>query len=128
MASENAQLLEQRQRQLDRVSELRQFSEEIIESSPAGIAVVDGASRIVTVNGAFADLMGHTREKLKGRALGTLIPLELFPHQGEPPAEVEFVDLHQKQMTPPCCPAPSSKAPPTPARLSSCTTSRSAWR
>ena len=97
LAIENAQLLEQRRRQVDRVSELKQFSDEIIESSPAGIAVVDSADRIVTANGAFAALVGLTRSDLEGRELGDLIPLELLPKQGDPPVEVRFEGLHSSQ-------------------------------
>ncbi len=90
LAIENANLLEQSQRQLDHVSELRQFSEEIIESSPAGIAVVDGANRIVTANRAFASLVGLSPEAVGNRPLGELIPLDMLPGTGEPPAEVLF--------------------------------------
>ena len=97
LAIENAQLLEQRRRQVDRVSELKQFSDEIIESSPAGIAVVDSADRIVTANGAFAALVGLTRSDLEGRELGDLIPLELLPKQGDPPVEVRFEGLRSGQ-------------------------------
>ena len=92
LAIENAQLLEQSRRQLDRVSELKQFSDEIIESSPAGIAVVDSANRIVIANVAFAALVGLTRSDLDGQALDDLIPLQLFPKQGAPPVEVRFED------------------------------------
>ena len=97
LAIENAQLLEQRRRQLVRVSELKQFSDEIIESSPAGIAVVDSADLIVTANGAFAALVGLTRSDLEGRELGDLIPLELLPKQGDPPVEVRFEDSRSGQ-------------------------------
>ncbi len=97
LAIENAQLLEQSRRQLDRVSELKQFSDEIIESSPAGIAVVDSANRIVTANGAFAALVGLTRSGLEGQALDGLIPLQLFPKQGDPPVEVRFEDSHGRE-------------------------------
>ena len=97
LAIENAQLLEQTRRQVDRVSELKQFSDEIIESSPAGIAVVDSADRIVTANGAFAALVGLTRRDLEGRELGDLIPLELLPKQGAPPVEVRFEGLRSGQ-------------------------------
>ncbi len=92
LAIENAQLLEQRQRQLTRVSELKQFSEEIIESSPAGIAVIDGRDRIVTANGAFEALVGLPRNEAAGRGLGDLIPLHLFPRLDDPPVEVRFED------------------------------------
>lgn len=92
LAIENAQLLEQRQRQLNRVSELKQFSEEIIESSPAGIAVIDGTDRIVTANGAFGALVGLARTEVAGRALGDLIPLQLFPKLDDPPVEAPFED------------------------------------
>ncbi len=97
LAIENAQLLEQSRRQLDRVSELKQFSDKIIESSPAGIAVVDSANRIVTANGAFAALVGLTRSDLEGQALDGLIPLQLFPKQGDPPVEVRFEDSHGRE-------------------------------
>ena len=97
LAIENAQLLEQRRRQLDRVSELKRFSDEIIESSPAGIAVVDSANRIVTANGAFAALVGLTRSDLEGQALDDLIPLRLFPKQGDPPVEVRFEDSQGRE-------------------------------
>ena len=90
LAIENAQLLEQRQRQLNRVSELRQFSEEIIESSPAGIAVIDGTNRVVTANGAFGALVGLPRHEVADRALGDLIPLHLLPRQDDPPVEERF--------------------------------------
>ncbi len=92
LAIENAQLLEQRQRQLTRVSELKQFSEEIIESSPAGIAVIDGRDRIVTANGAFEALVGLPRNEAAGRGLGDLIPLHLFPRLADPSVEVRFED------------------------------------
>ena len=97
LAIENAHLLEQRQRQLNQVSELMQFNEEIIESSPAGIAVVDSAKRVVTANGAFAALVGLTRDDLGGRALDDLIPLDLFPRQGDAPIEVRFEDHGQNE-------------------------------
>ena len=92
LAIENAQLLEQRQRQLTRVSELKQFNEEIIESSPAGIAVIDGTDRIVSANGAFAALVGLSRHAVAGRGLGDLIPLHLFPRLDDPPVEARFED------------------------------------
>ncbi len=97
LAIENAQLLEQRRRQLDHVSELKRFSDEIIESSPAGIAVVDSGNRIVTANGAFAALGGLTRGDLEGQALDDLIPLQLFPKQGDPPVEVRFEDSRERE-------------------------------
>ena len=92
LAIENAQLLEQRQRQLTRVSELKQFNEEIIESSPAGIAVIDETDRIVSANGAFAALVGLSRHAAGGRGLGDLIPLHLFPRLDDPPVEARFED------------------------------------
>ena len=97
LAIENAQLLEQRRRQLDRVLDLQRFSEEIIASSPAGIAVVDSANRIVTANTAFADLVALAQSDLEGRALDDLIPPHLFPEQGEPPVEVRFEDSRDRE-------------------------------
>ena len=59
LAIENAQLLDQVQRQLDQVGALQRHSEGILESSPAGIAVLEPDGSIVMANLAFAALAGR---------------------------------------------------------------------
>jgi PAS domain S-box-containing protein len=56
LAIENAKLFVQVQDQLDEVSRLQRFSQSIIESSPAGIAVFDESGTILSANAAFASL------------------------------------------------------------------------
>ena len=77
LAIENAQLLEQMQQRLQQVSELQQFNEEIIESSPAGIAVLDDRDRIVHSNLAFSDLVKRGREAMRHLSISEVLPIEL---------------------------------------------------
>ena len=70
LAIENAQLVGQLQVRLEEVQQLQRYTEGIFESSPAGIAVLDGERRLVSVNAAFARLAGRDRAELIGRGLG----------------------------------------------------------
>ena len=79
LAIENAQLLEQSRRQLREVLELKQFNEEIIESSPAGIAVLDDRQRVLTCNQAFAAIFEETPKALQGSSLTDLLPADQIP-------------------------------------------------
>ena len=92
LAIENAQLLEQMQRQLREVIELKKFNEEIIESSPAGLAVLDGDNRIVAANLAFAALVGEDRSALRRRSLGDVLDVESLPPADGGMVEATFVD------------------------------------
>ena len=94
LAIENAQLLEQMQRQLLEVMELKQFNEEIIESSPAGIVVFDQTNHVVSANLAFAALVGFERSSLKRQLLSTVLPSDMVPSPMDGIVEVSFVD-HQ---------------------------------
>ncbi len=98
LAIENAQLLEQLQRQLTEVLELKQFNEEIIESSPAGIAVLDADDRVVTANLAFAALVGQDREAIRRQALLDLLPLDRLPTPDQGVQAIEMTDYlgHQR--------------------------------
>jgi hypothetical protein len=83
LAIENAQLLDQVQRQLDQVGALQRHSEGILESSPAGIAVLEPDGSIVMANLAFAALAGRLRGELVGRQLSEVFALEALPRPGE---------------------------------------------
>lgn len=89
---ENAQLLDQLQHRLDEVTRLQQYSEGIIESSPAGIAVLDGARRIVSANLGFAALAGRERARVVGRRLPEVLPVASLPEPGTGPLEVSYCD------------------------------------
>ena len=92
LAIENAQLLGQLHHQLDEVLRLQRYSAGIFESSPAGIAVLDPAGRMVSANTAFARLAALPREALPGRPLGAVLPVEPLPAAGAAPIEVSFKD------------------------------------
>jgi len=92
LAIENAQLLGQLNSQLEEVTRLQRYAEQIFESSPAGIAVVDAEGRVVSANAAFAALAGVARAGVAGRRLGELLPVEPLPALGTGPVEVGFCD------------------------------------
>jgi two-component system NtrC family sensor kinase len=97
LAIENARLVEELRDQLAQVTRLKQHSEQILESSPAGIVVLDGAERVVSANGVFALLAGTTRETLMGRRLGDVLPLHPLPRPGEGLREVSYCDAHGQE-------------------------------
>lgn len=97
LAIENAQLLEQLQRQLNEVLELKQFNEEIIESSPAGIAVLDRDDQVVSANLAFAALAGVERSATRRRNLAELLPLDRLPAPEDGLVEQSIVDHQHKE-------------------------------
>jgi two-component system, NtrC family, sensor kinase len=83
LAIENAQLLDQVHRQLEQVVALQKHNEGILESSPAGIAVLDGSGLVRTANLAFAALAGRQRSELLGRPLPEIFDLGALPAPGE---------------------------------------------
>jgi len=92
LAIENAQLVGQLQVRLEEVQQLQRYTEGIFESSPAGIAVLDGERRLVSVNAAFARLAGRDRAELIGQGLESTLPVEPLPAPGEGPIEVSWCD------------------------------------
>ncbi|HMB53043.1 MAG TPA: PAS domain-containing protein, partial [Thermoanaerobaculia bacterium] len=93
LAIENARLVDQLRNQLDEVSRLQQYSERIIESSPAGIAVIDSDGRIASANQGFAQLVGHLREELPGVPLESVLPIRPIPEPGSGPLEVALCEV-----------------------------------
>jgi two-component system, NtrC family, sensor kinase len=92
LAIENAQLVDQLQIQLEEVQQLQLYTEGIFESSPAGIAVLDGDRRLVSVNSAFARIAGKSRAEMLGRGLEAVLPVTPLPSPGEGPIEVSWCD------------------------------------
>lgn len=96
LAIENAQLLDEVNQQLQEVVRLQRYSQDIIDSSPAGIAVVDSSDNIVSANQAFARLTGELMEELPGRPLRDLLPVDPLPKPGEGLHELQIRD-HEGQ-------------------------------
>jgi two-component system NtrC family sensor kinase len=92
LAIENAQLLGQLHLQLQEVQRLQSYSDGIFESSPAGIAVLDGDRRLVSANPAFAVLVGRERQEVFGRRIEEVLPDLPLPAAGAPPLEVSYQD------------------------------------
>ncbi|HEX9940891.1 MAG TPA: ATP-binding protein [Thermoanaerobaculia bacterium] len=95
LAIENAQLMGQLQVQLEEVQQLQRYTEGIFESSPAGIAVLDGERRLVSANAAFGEIVrgsGRDRAALIGRSLESVLPVTPLPAPGEGPVEVSWCD------------------------------------
>ncbi|MGH9381003.1 MAG: ATP-binding protein [Thermoanaerobaculia bacterium] len=79
LAIENALLLEEVRQRLDQVVHLKEYTERVLESSPAGIAVLDAAERVVSANPAFGELVGQPPAQLVGRPFRDLLPLDRLP-------------------------------------------------
>jgi hypothetical protein len=107
LALENARLLDELRDQLAEVTRLKLHSEQILESSPAGIVVLDANSRVVTANRSFARLTGQAHPQIFGRPLTDLLPLHPLPRPEEGLREVSYCDAegreHHLQMSLAAC-------------------------
>jgi len=92
LALENAQLMEQLSSQVEEVGRLQRYTQQIIESSPAAIAVVDSTGHLHSVNKAFGDLVQASPDELPGQEFSLLLPLEELPESQEGPSELSFRD------------------------------------
>jgi PAS domain S-box-containing protein len=90
LAIENAQLLHQLQQQLNEVLRLQEFTQGVVESSPAGIAVVDPEGEILSANLAFGGLVGSEPNRLRGRDLSEVLPVQPLPRPGAGLQEASF--------------------------------------
>jgi len=75
LALENARLLDEVHRQLRAVTRLEASSKGILESSPAGIALIDPDGTVRVANHAFAAIVATARPDVLGRSLETLVPV-----------------------------------------------------
>lgn len=92
LAIENAQLLDRLQHQLEEVLQLQRYSAGIIESSPAGIAVLDTGGKVVSANAAFGALAGTDRSQAVGHSIDDLLPVKPLPTPKDGLLEVSFCD------------------------------------
>ena len=90
LAIENAQLLEEVHRRLLEVSRLEEHKEGILESSPAGIAVLDACDEIVSANHAFAVIVGVPRREVAGKQLTEWLPVSPLPSPEDGVMDVSF--------------------------------------
>ena len=97
LAIENAQLVGQLQLQLEEVRQLQSYTEGIFESSPAGIAVLDGERRLQSANSAFAGIVGRSRDELSGLSLEAVLPVQPLPAPGEGPVEARWSDAQGRE-------------------------------
>ncbi|MEM7481577.1 MAG: ATP-binding protein [Acidobacteriota bacterium] len=91
LAIENAHLIERVQEQLAEVSALQSYTEGIVESSPAGIVVLDG-ERIVSANGAFAAMVGRDRDLLRDVPIAEVVPVRPLPTPADGQIEVSYCE------------------------------------
>lgn len=83
LAIENATLLDEVRQRLHQVVQLQEYTERVLESSPAGIAVLDESGHVVSANQAFAELVSQDRAALPGQNLRNLLPVDTVPRPGE---------------------------------------------
>jgi len=75
---ENMELYRSLEFKAQSLEQLKDFNENIIESSKLGILATDDAERAVACNAAFCDLIACTREEVLGKTVHYLLrPLEL---------------------------------------------------
>jgi len=92
LALENATLLEQLSTRAEEVGRLQRYTERIIHSSPAAIAVVGTDGNLRSINQAFSTLLNRTTEELEGQRLGDLLPIEPLPRPEDGMLEMTFQD------------------------------------
>ncbi len=97
LAIENAQLLHRVQSQFEEMSRLQRFNEEVVDSSPAGIAVLDRSNRILSANRAFAKLTGRELDTLRGQPLAESLPIDSLPEPGEGIREINYTTPEGRQ-------------------------------
>lgn len=93
LAIENAHLLAEVRRRLDEVSRLEEHNKGIIESSPAGIAVLAGDDRVLSANQAFGHLVGVPETRLRGCPIEEVLPVRPLPEPGDGLIEASYCEL-----------------------------------
>lgn len=81
-AEERSRYLEHQKRLVDTVYETKVYLENIIESTQSGILVLDENYYITLVNSAYARLIGHEKEDLKGKRFFDICPRQSDEEKG----------------------------------------------
>ncbi len=77
IALENARLYERVRQKAEQVAQLKEFSENILESTSVGLVALDPADRIESWNISMERLTGRAREEVLGKAAAEVFPPEL---------------------------------------------------
>ena len=117
LAIENAHLLEEVHRRLKEVGRLEEHNKGIIESSPVGIAVLDGDDRVVSANTAFAVLVESPSKDFIGRAFEDILPVRPLPRSGQGLVEVSYAELSGRERYLQLAVAPHESADGEPLRI-----------
>lgn len=97
LAIENAQLLDEVQQRLDQVSRLESYSKGILESTPAGLALIDAEDRVIVANHAFAALVGQSRQEILKAKIQTLLPIRPLPDPEDGLIEASYCDSSSRE-------------------------------
>ena len=97
LAIENAGLLDQLHRKLEQVGHLQAVNQGILDSSPAGIATLDGEDRIVSTNPSLARICGVEPRDLEGKRLSKVLPVTPLPAENQGPVEVGYCTADGKE-------------------------------
>jgi two-component system NtrC family sensor kinase len=92
LAIENAQLLDEVQQRLEQVSRLESYNKGILESSPAGLAVLGAGNLVVLANHAFAAVVGRERQQCLGAPLESLLPVRPLPEPQDGLVDVSYCE------------------------------------
>ncbi len=76
LALDNARLFHTVEEQLEEVSRMQEFTHSILESSPAGIAVLDREGRIRSANRSLSSVFTRSPQQLEGVRLTDLLDIE----------------------------------------------------
>lgn len=90
LAIENARLYGRLRRQIEQIRSLKEYNENIIESSSSAIVVVAADGTVLTANNAFWTLAG-VDAGTEGR-MGDFLPLEQFADSDGRPTEIRFTN------------------------------------
>jgi PAS domain S-box-containing protein len=93
LAIENAGLLHELHQQLAEVGRLQRHNEGIIDSSPAGMVVLDASDGVISANPAFARVVGKERSEVVGLPIEALLPVRPLPEPGSRPTEASYCTL-----------------------------------
>jgi len=97
VALDNARLYLDLAREHDRVRQLAEFNERVLESSGSAIAVVDGTGRILASNSRLALWLGLERSDLPGRILEELFAPAASAESGGGEVAVSWIPPRQER-------------------------------
>lgn len=95
LAIDNARLFGRLEHRLDEVVRLKTHNDEILQSTPAGIVVLDQDFRILSSNQALHRILGRTPTALSD--IRHFLPIEPLPASQEGPVDIAFCSLQGEE-------------------------------